>query len=713
MPLSFLNPSLLFGTAAAALPIIIHFLSRRRVQRRPFSDLRFLDEVQSRQARSLGIRRWLLLLLRVLAILLVALAAAGPRWGGVGTASGDRSVLFIIDTSASMGTQTEAGTRLDETLQACEAMIRALPGAAAVQIITAGSRTIPLFGDWLPAGTVAAGGLAEIRLTDGPFDFPAVLRESARVVARAPGTPVEVVVLSDLQVTGPDSRLAPAAARLQEAGSTRFLVRRIGHEVRGGGILAIDLPSRAVRPGENITLRARVLPAYDEQVFSLELGGRPVAEAVTRGVRDGAVDIEFPVTVPAIGLHRGVVRKESDAFPGDDQRPLVLAVPAAVSVLLVHGPDRPADAVAGRGGWHYLAQALAPGTGPSPFRVRAIPSADLTTGAMSASDLLVFVDPEPLGRRALEGLLGWLEQGGAALFLVGDPTLSGYLSRTILPGLGLPAAVDFQTDGGRGQHVRVVDPDHPVFAGLDRDAVATFEEILWRRWFRLDEGDGAALLTLTGEDPVLIEGSLGEGKFAVLPFDLMPQASDLAASPMALPFFQRLVSWLARPGRLSAAVNTAVGQEAVVRPLQPDSGSSIEKAENLVVVDPTGRQAGAATLAWQGGVPLLKGGTILRAGFVTFLAGDDTLGVVAAGIPASESTLQLREVHTWRNMMQELDLDVAADLTDQAPADFMAALGGRNAAPWLLALALLLLLVEVSMGRGTRVVRKSGSGNLS
>jgi hypothetical protein len=147
--------------------------------------------------------------------------------------------------------------------------------------------------------------------------------------------------------------------------------------------------------------------------------------------------------------------------------------------------------------------------------------------------------------------------------------------------------------------------------------------------------------------------------------------------------------------------------------LQPNSGSSIEKAENLVVIDPTGRQAGAATLAWQGGVPLLKGGTILRAGFVTFLAGDDTLGVVAAGIPASESTWQLREVHTWRNMMQEMDLDVVVDLTDQAPADFMAALGGRNAAPWLLALALLLLLVEVSVGRGTRVVRKSVSGNLS
>ncbi|MEN8006683.1 MAG: BatA domain-containing protein [Candidatus Krumholzibacteriota bacterium] len=713
MPLSFLNPTLLFGTAAAALPIIIHFLSRRRVRRLPFSDLRFLDEVQSRQARSLGIRRWLLLLLRVLAILLVALAAAGPRYGGVGAASGDRSVLFVIDTSASMGTQMDEGTRLEAALAACEEMIRALPSGAAVQVVTAGGRTAPLFGDWLPAGAGAVGGLSLVQPTDGPWDLAAVLREAARVVARAPGTPVEIVVLSDLQETGRDLKWEPAAEKLNNAGATRFLVYRVGHEAPGGGILAVDLPDRAVRPGENITLGARVLPEFDEQVFSLEIDGRPVAEAVTRGSGAGPVAVEFPVTVPGVGLHRGVIRKESDAFAGDDSRAFVLGVPDAVSVLLVHGADRPADTVGGRGGWRYLAQALAPGNGPSPFRVRPVAGADLTTGAMSASDLLVFVDPEPLGRRALEGLLAWLDQGGAALFLVGDPTGAGYLSRTLLPGLGLPPAVDFQAVTGAGQHVRVIDATHPVFAGLDPEAVGTFEEVSWRRWFRLTEGEGTVLLTLTGEDPVLIEGARGEGKFAVLPFNLLPQGNDLAASPMALPFFQRLVSWLAVPGRLSAAVNIDVGQEAVVRPLPSESGSAMEKAENLLVTGPGDGEKAAASLDWQGGVPLLRGGTVARAGFITFLAGSDTLGVVAAGIPAMESTLELQDPHDWGKMMQDLDLDVIGDLSDQAPADFMASLGGRDVAPWLLGCALVLLLGEVWLGRGARMRPGPGPENVS
>ena len=596
MPLSFMNPSLLFGTAAAALPIIIHFLSRRKVRRLPFSDLRFLDEVQARQARSLGIRRWLLLLLRVLAILLVALAAAGPRWGGVGNSSGDRSVLFVIDTSASMGTQMTEGTRLEAAVTACDEMIRALPSGAAVQVVTAGSLTAPLFGDWLPAGAGAAQGLSLVRQTDGAFDLAAALRESARLVARAPGTPVELVVLSDLQMTGPEATLGPAVVRLVESGPTRILVARIGTEAPGGGILEVGLPSRAVRPGENITLTARVLPEFDEQVFSLEMDGRPVAEAVTGAIGDGPVSVVFPVTVPAVGMHRGVIRKESDAFPGDDSRPFVLAVPQEVSVLLVHGDDRPVDPVAGRGGWRYLAQALAPMDGPSAFKVRAMPGTDLTTGAISASDVTVFVNPDPLGRRALAGLLGWLDQGGAALFLFGDPTQAGYLSRTLLPGLGLPATAEFQSAAGTGQRVGVIDAGHPVFAGLEPEAIATFEEITWRRWFRLQEGDGRVLLTLTGEDPLLIEGTLGEGQFAVVPGDLLPEGSDLAASPMALPFFQRLTSWLARPGRLSAAVNTEVGQPAVIRPRQTESGGSIEQAENLLVVGPESGMTAAATL---------------------------------------------------------------------------------------------------------------------
>jgi len=120
MPVSFANPALLLGALAAVLPVVIHLLSRRRVRRLPFSDLRFLREVQTRQSRSLGIRRWLLLLLRVLALLCIALAVARPHWGGLApSGGGGRSVLFVLDASASMATQQGDRTRFAAAVELC------------------------------------------------------------------------------------------------------------------------------------------------------------------------------------------------------------------------------------------------------------------------------------------------------------------------------------------------------------------------------------------------------------------------------------------------------------------------------------------------------------------------------------------------------------------------------------------------------------------
>lgn len=199
MPLSFLNPGLLFGAAAAALPVILHFLSRRRARKLAFSDLRFLEQAQSRQARSLGVRRWLLLLLRVLALLAVVAGAAGPRWGGLPATAGGGSYLFVLDASASSQARRGAGTVFGAARDDIVGIIRQLPPGSSVQVVIAGGRTAALFGDWLPAGEAAAAAVVTAAPGDGGFDLDAVLREATRQVARAPGAPVDIVLAGDLQ----------------------------------------------------------------------------------------------------------------------------------------------------------------------------------------------------------------------------------------------------------------------------------------------------------------------------------------------------------------------------------------------------------------------------------------------------------------------------------------------------------------------------------
>ncbi|MBD3236473.1 MAG: hypothetical protein GF330_07205 [Candidatus Eisenbacteria bacterium] len=110
-PLSFLNGAFLMGLAAAALPILIHLLSRRRARDLPFSHTEFLDEITRRKVRRMKLRQWLLLLLRTLAVACLALALSQPVWQGPGARAqrGSSTIAILIDDSFSMEASLDPG----------------------------------------------------------------------------------------------------------------------------------------------------------------------------------------------------------------------------------------------------------------------------------------------------------------------------------------------------------------------------------------------------------------------------------------------------------------------------------------------------------------------------------------------------------------------------------------------------------------------------
>ena len=104
--MSFLEPLFLLGLLGAALPLLVHLINRRKATKRSFPALKLLLESNKRVARSVKVRQWFLMALRVLAILLLALALAKPFFlSDAGVAAGERlptAVVLVVDTSGSM-----------------------------------------------------------------------------------------------------------------------------------------------------------------------------------------------------------------------------------------------------------------------------------------------------------------------------------------------------------------------------------------------------------------------------------------------------------------------------------------------------------------------------------------------------------------------------------------------------------------------------------
>ena len=120
--MSFLAPLYALAALAIAAPILFHFLQRRPLGRQEFSSLMFLRPSLPRLTRRHRISNILLLILRGLALLLLAAAFAKPFLRSatlLDLEAPARGVALVIDTSASMRREG----LWDQTLQTAKSII--------------------------------------------------------------------------------------------------------------------------------------------------------------------------------------------------------------------------------------------------------------------------------------------------------------------------------------------------------------------------------------------------------------------------------------------------------------------------------------------------------------------------------------------------------------------------------------------------------------
>ncbi|MCA9736441.1 MAG: BatA and WFA domain-containing protein, partial [Gemmatimonadetes bacterium] len=119
--MSFLTPWFLAGLAAVAVPIIVHLIQRDRKTVVRFPSLMFLERIPFRSVRRQTIRNWPLFLLRLAAIVLLALAFARPFLsGGEGAqlAGGPLERVVLVDRSYSMAWEGSFERALDQARSA-------------------------------------------------------------------------------------------------------------------------------------------------------------------------------------------------------------------------------------------------------------------------------------------------------------------------------------------------------------------------------------------------------------------------------------------------------------------------------------------------------------------------------------------------------------------------------------------------------------------
>lgn len=705
-----LNPLLLAGVAAAALPIVAHVARRRQERRLDWGAMRYLEELLRASRARLRLERWVLLALRTLALLCIALLFTRPALepeGATVVRDGRVAAMLLIDDSASSA-RGGAAPAFARSLDLARAYLATLRPGDEVTILPL-SRLAEPPGDPLYDLAAARRSLDDLKPTALGSDVPALIAGGLDRLGRHLNPSVELVLVGD----GVDD-----GWRADDRGRWSELRERLG----AGGDAAdgsrarprlVLLQPEAAPPEdawaiESLAVDRSLVPAgapVDIRVRVRHRGDRAPAPATLRLAVDGRTLQEVPVQPQAGGETELSLRHvfaepgpalvevelggTGDDLPGDDRRALALRVERALPVVVADVDG------AGPGPGLVVAAALDPaGDGGGLFAVKRVALHALDDAALAGARAVVVCDQLTTDAAAVGALERFCAAGGGVLIALGPRSAAG-AEAWWRGGDGLLPAQLVGPGEGQARPGRPL-VGHPAMAPFAA-AADTLRAVGVQRWWRLQPAAAAGgapaaqvLLPLDQGDPLVVARPRGLGRAAVLATGFDPAWSSLAATPAVVPLLRGLVADLGSV--LLPPRNLRPGDRLVHVPAAraPGPGAAATGPEGAVALEAT---------TWEGRAAL-QSPPLARTGGYRVEDGDQDAAYAVAA-PAAESALAPLAQPALDACFGGLPLVTARDEAAVRTAFAGAAGGGRELWRWLLLAALLLLVAEGLWSRRT------------
>lgn len=524
--MAFLSPLFLLGALAAAVPIVLHLLRREPETVVKFAAVSMLEHAPVEHAERRRLRQWLLLALRVSALLLLALAFARPFWAS-GAAGGAGAVTVVaLDTSASLS----GPGRFARAQELARQAVDQAPAGHQVALVTFadGARLAQA-----PSSdrALARAAIDAAREGFGGTRYRAALAAAADAIGSRAG---RIVVVTDLQASGWDR-----GERVELSDAVQPV------EIADVGPLPTNLAVTAMRSsGDRIvaTVRAHGGGARDVHV-RLTVDGAPAGEATARVAgRDAADAVEVALPKPA-GAGVAVAVDDAGGLSADDTRYFVTTTAARPRVLVVSNagdPERDA---------FYLQQALlAAGADGASFDVAGASGAQVSAwdrDVLGRHAAVVLLSTRGLDQRGRELLAGYVQRGGGVLVAVG-PDVDGAVAAGAV-GVGFEMTVLPAVPAPESRLLAPADLRHPVLRVFAADgptlALARFRQLAVVR------GEGCHVLArFSSGEPGLQECQNGTGRVIVLGSDLDGRWNDFPLHASFVPFVHEAVGYLSGGG---------------------------------------------------------------------------------------------------------------------------------------------------------------------
>ena len=523
--MNWLFPLYLAGAAAIIAPILLHLRRRPPQDRVEFSSLLFLDAQTPVPVSKRRLENWLLLLLRCLALILLALMFSRPfvQSESTATASPNHATLILLDRSASMRRADlwkQAVAEAENQLKAAK-----LTDRIALAVFDRELKTVWSFEEDrnTPANrlTVVQSRLAELTPTWSATQLDRALIAAVPSFDSSTATLKKLIhLITDLQ----EGTHLDALRTIAWPAELTLKVHRLDPATNYN--FSIALAAREENGSADALIRIRLSNTRDSALrdFTLAWKDAPKTDTITAQIPPGASRI---LSAPPNSTNATTLNLSGDTFDFDNR---IFVAPPQPRTVRIHFLGKDATRDEASAPLYYLARALQPTDTLAP-----VLTADEKLPAQ-APDVLFIVGDAPAA-----GLRDYVERGGFLVTVPSDATLLKAVT-----GLDLTVAPDTDDEYRMLANVKT---EHPLLKPFADPKLRDFTKLRFWKHRQIEvKTPHSPLETLASFDnghPAILSGRIGKGTLIVLASGWHPGDSQFALSTKFVPL---LYGWLAAAG---------------------------------------------------------------------------------------------------------------------------------------------------------------------
>lgn len=444
--MQFKNPELLYALFLLLIPIIVHLFQLRKFQKEYFTNVDVLKKVQLQTRKSATIKKWLILLTRLLLLAAIIIAFAQPYTSKIKAFNTAKQTVIYLDNSFSMQAKGDKGPLLKRAIQD---LIETLPENQNLSIVT---NTETYLNTTIKA---IKNDLLQLNYSSNQLSYNAALLKAKKTFNNQDNTVKNLIFISDFQQKNTDFTIKK---------DTNLTVNLVQLKPESTSNISIDSLYISKQTSNNIELSV-ILKTNSTSKITLPVSIYNNDNLLSKATVDLNKKASTIFTIPNDQIIKGKITIEDTQLQFDNSLYFNINSPSKINVLAISNTND-----------SYLSRIFT----EDEFIFTTKTTNNLDYSLFDSQNLVVINEIEALPESLTTALKAFTDQGGSVVFI---PNTNGNLNNynTFLQRFNF---APFSAINANQKRITTINYAHPLYAnGVFEKRVDNFQYPKVERYF--------------------------------------------------------------------------------------------------------------------------------------------------------------------------------------------------------------------------------------